>query len=159
MMTGNSIFCAAQSLGGVAHGLPAAGKNRNAGPLGDGAGRNLVAELLQQFRPRPDEDDAGRFTGAGQLGVLGKEAVARVNRVDTPLFRQGDEGWDVEIGADRLAGLADQVGLVRLQPMQGEPVFVGIDADGADAQLVAGPEDPDSNFTAIGDQKSRNAPH
>ena len=97
--------------------------------------------------------------GAGQLGVLGQEAVARMDRVDSPLFGERDERGDIEIGADRLAGLTDRVGLVRLQPMQGEPVFVGVNADRPDAQLVSGPEDPDGNLTAIRDEKSRDAPH
>jgi hypothetical protein len=82
-----------------------------------------------------------------------------VDRIDTPLFRQGDQNRDIEIGANRLARLADLVGFVRLQPMQGEPVFVGVNADGPDAQLVAGPEDANCNLTAVRDEKSRDAPH
>ena len=73
--------------------------------------------------------------------------------VDLVLPGQGDDAGDVEVGADRLAGLADAVGLVGLEAVQGEAVFVRVDGDGADAQLVGGAEDADGDFAAIGDQQ------
>ncbi len=160
MMTGNSIFWAARSpSAGVAHGLPAAGEDRNSRALRDGAGGDLVAQLLQEFRPRTDEDDAGLFAGPGEIGILGKETVARMNRVDLPFLGQRDQHGNIQVRLDRLAGVADQIGFIRLQPVQSEAVFVGINADGPDAQLMAGPEDSDGNFAAIGNEKSGDAPH
>ena len=82
-----------------------------------------------------------------------------MNRVDSPLFGQRDERGDIEVRADRLPGTADEVGLIRLQPVQSETVFVGINSDRADAQLMTGPEDPDRNFTAVRDEKSGDSPH
>ena len=43
---------------------------------------------------------------------------------------------DVEVRPERLAGLADAIGFVRLEAVQGEAIFVGVDRDGADAELV-----------------------
>ena len=55
--------------------------------------------------------------------------------------------------ADRLARLADQVRLVRLEAVQGVAVFVRIDRDRANAQLMRGAENADGDFAAIGDQQ------
>ena len=73
--------------------------------------------------------------------------------VDLVLAGQGDDAGDVEVGADRLAGLADAVGLVGLEAVQGEAVFVRVDGDGADAQFVGGAKDADGDFAAVGDQQ------
>ena len=56
-------------------------------------------------------------------------------------------------------GTADEISLVRLEAVQGEAVFVGVNGDRADAQLVAGPKDADGDFTAVGDEKSGDSPH
>ena len=72
---------------------------------------------------------------------------------------QRDDAVDVEVRADRLARLADAVGLVRLEAVQGEAVFVRVDGDGADAQLVGRAEDADGDLAAIGDQQLRNFWH
>ena len=69
---------------------------------------------------------------------------------------QGDDAVDVEVGADRLARLADAVGLVGLEAVQGEAVLVGVDGDGADAQLVGRAEDADGDLAAVGDQELAN---
>ena len=69
------------------------------------------------------------------------------------LTGEGDDGVDVEVGADRLAGPADAVGLVGLEAVQGEAVLVRVDGDGADAQLVAGAEDADCDLAAVGGEE------
>src|SRR6202035_5290292 len=99
-------------------------------------GGELVAELLEHFDTRADKGDAGLGAGAGEMGVLRQEAVARMDGVDLVLARQGDNGFDIEVGAQRLAGRADPVSLVRLETVQGEAVFVCIDRHSADAELV-----------------------
>ena len=60
-------------------------EDRHAGLLGDLPGGDLVAELVEDLRARADEGDARLVAGAGELGVLGQEAVAGVDRVDLVL--------------------------------------------------------------------------
>ena len=60
---------------------------------------------------------------------------------------------DVEVRPDRLARLADAIGLVGLEAVQGVAVFVRIDGDGANAQLVGRTEHADGDFAAVGDQQ------
>ena len=73
-----------------------------------------------------------------------------MDRVDLLLLGQLDDRLDVQIAADRLAGLADLVGLVGLEAMRREPVFVRVDRHGPDAQLVGRAEDPDRDLAAVG---------
>ena len=79
-----------------------------------------------------------------------------MDRVDLVLPGQGDDAGDVEVGAHRLAGLADAVGLVRLEAVQGEAVFVRIDGHGADAQFVGRAKDANGDFAAVGDEQFAN---
>ena len=160
MMTGNSIFCAARSPSLALRtgcrlperiGMPARWAIARAAILSPNCSKSSGRGPTKIM---PD-----LLAGAGQVGILGEEAVARMNRVDSPLFGERDERGDIEVRADRLAGTADEIGLVGLQPVQSETVFVGINSDRADAQLMTGPEDPDGNFTAIRDEKSGDSPH
>ena len=43
----------------------------------------------------------------------------------------------------------DQVGFVGLEAVQREPVLLGVDGDGAQAEFVGGPEDADRDFAAV----------
>ena len=51
-----------------------------------------------------------------------------------------------------MSGLADLVGLVGLDPVDGVAVLVGEDGDGPRAELVRGPERPNRDLPAVGDQ-------
>ena len=139
--------------------LATAGEDRHTNSLGDVAGGDLVAKLFQQLGPGTNKDDVVGDTSVGQLRIFRQESVARMNRVDFSFFGERDDRVDVEIRANRLAGLPDGVGFVRFEPMQGKAVFVRVDPDGANAQLVPGPEHPDRDFTAIGNQQTSDSPH
>ena len=68
-------------------------------------------------------------------------------------LRQGDDALDIEIGLDRAFALADQVGFVGLEAVQGEAVFLGIDGDGAQAEFVGRAQNADGDFAAIQSEK------
>jgi hypothetical protein len=146
---------------------PGTGHDRLVAPRQDGdpggAGHlprgHLVAEHVEQLGARPDEPDAPRLAGAGEVGVLGQEPIPRVDRLDPFLPRQPDDRLDVQVAANRLARLADLVSLVGLEPVHREPIFVRVDGHGADAQLVGRTEDPDSDFTAVGHQQLTDLGH
>ncbi len=146
-------------LAGLGIGLDgrvAAGQHRHAGLLGDVPGRHLVAELFENFRARSDEDDAGLGTRPREVRVLREEAVAGVDRIDLMLLRQRDDAVDVEIGADRFAGLADAVRLIGLEAVQRKPVLMREDGDRADAQFVRRAEDANSDLAAVGNEQLAN---
>src|SRR5205807_1684455 len=87
----------------------------------------------------------------------GEEAVAGVDGVDVVLLGEGDDAGDVEVGADGFAGLADAVRFVGLEAVQGEAVLVGVEGDGADAELVGGAENTDGDLAAVGDEELADA--
>ncbi len=87
------------------------------------------------------------------MRVFRQKPVAGVNAIHLVLHCQADDALEIQVGPDRLARLADPIGFVRLETVQGEPVFVGIDGDRAYTQLVCGAENADGNFAAIGNEK------
>ncbi len=113
----------------------------------------LVAEQFQQLRARPDEGDAGLFAGSRQGGILRKKAVAGVDRIDPFFARQRHDAFHIEIGFHRPFAFADQVGFVGFEAVQGQPVFLGINRDGAQSQFIGGAEDTNCDFAAVQCQK------
>ena len=133
--------------------LAAAGEDRHLRNAGNFAGRDLVAQLLQNLRRRPAKDDAGLLARPGQIGIFRQEPVARMNRIDAVLLGDGDDAGDVEVSPDRFAGLADQIGFVGFESVQRVAIFVRIDGYGADAQFMGSAEDADRDFTTVRDQE------
>ena len=128
-----------------------AGDQRGADLLRDVAGLDLVAEVLDRLGRRADPDQAGVDDGLREVAVLGQEAVARVHRVGAGLLGDGHDLLDVEVGVGR-GRAAEAVGLVGEPHEQRVPVGVGVDRDAADAGVLAGPDHPDGDLAAIGDQ-------
>src|ERR1700730_7597024 len=56
---------------------------------------------------------------------------------------------DVEVGLDRSLALADEIRFVRLVAVLVGAVFLAVDRDRADAELVAGAEDADGDLAAV----------
>ena len=108
---------------------------------------------------RPDEGDAGGGAGVDEVGVLGQQAVARMDRVGAAHLGDADDLGDRQVGGDRPEPLADAIGLVRLEAVQAELVLLGEDRDRALAHLVGGPHDPDGDLAAVGDQDLLEARH
>ena len=129
-------------------------QNRHARTLRQQARLHLVAEQLQDFRPRPDE--AQPFLGASmsEFRVLAEKAVARMYRVAPGGgFRDRNDLFEVEIcGSTGPAQRPRLVGLARVQRIR---VILGIDRDGADPEFGGGAHYPNRDFTAVGDQQAR----
>ncbi len=96
----------------------AGSKRRDTGGLGDLEGADLVAGQSQHRRRWSDEGDPRALTGFGEVGVLREKAVAGVDRVGAGVPRDVDDRLDVQVGADRVAPLADLIRLVRLLAVQ-----------------------------------------
>jgi len=111
----------------------------------------FVAQGVHRARAGTNETDVAAFANFGEVGVFGKKAVARMNRVHICHFRGADNAVDAKVTLGR-SGLADANGLVRHLDVHGVGVNLRIDRDGADVQFFAGADDADGNFSAIGDQ-------
>ncbi len=101
---------------------------------------------------RADEGDAVRRARLGEVGVLRHEAVAGVDRVGAALDGHAHDVVVVEVGADRVAGLADLVGLVGLEPVLGGAVLVREDGHGLCAELRGGSERANRDLPTVGDE-------
>ena len=132
--------------------------HREAGPGGEAARLQLAAQHAHHLRLRPDEEESGVPARLGEVGVLRQEAVARVHRVGPHLARDAHDVGDVEVGVYRLPAPADQVGLVRLESVQGITVFVREQRDRLYPELVRRAQHPDRDLAAVGDQQLADAP-
>ena len=106
---------------------------------------------------RTDEDDAGRTDGVGELGILRKEAVAGMDRVDPGVERDPDDVRDVEIGLHGRGALTDEIALVGFEAVQGEAVLARVNRDRLELEFGRRPQDADRDFPAIGDEESTDA--
>jgi hypothetical protein len=119
--------------------------------LGEVAGRGLVAHLPDLFARGADEGDVRGAHDVGELGVLGQEAVAGVNRVRPRDLGGGDDAGDVQIAVARRRA-ADAHVVVGEPGVQAVAVRLGIDGHGLDAQLLARADHPQGDFPAVRDQ-------
>ncbi len=134
------------------------GHHRHPGLLGDRPGRDLVAQPFHHRHRRADPRDRGLGAGGGEVRVLREEAVARVDRVDADLGGQADDLLDPQVGLDRLLAPADEVALVGLEPVQGEPILARVDGHRLEPELGRGPEDANRDLTAVGHQQLADLP-
>ena len=114
-------------------------------------GLDLVAHLADRVVLRADELDAFFFQATRELGVLGQEAVARMDGLGAGLLAGGDDLVHDQVGLFR-GGRADADGFVGQVDVQGVLVGLGIDGNGLDAHLAGGLDDAASDFAAVGDQ-------
>ena len=91
------------------------------------------------------------LAGRRELGVLGEEAVAGVNRSGPGPGGRLDDLRDRQIALGRHRG-PDQEGLVGLAHVGSVAVGLRVDRDGADPHLLQGAGDPDRDLAAVGDQ-------
>ena len=95
---------------------------------------------------RADPGEAGRDDLLGEVGALGEEAVAGVDRVGAGLERRPARARRVEVGRD----LDASVGRPRVQRAE---VVGRDDGDGLDPEPRAGAEDAERDLSAICDEE------
>ena len=78
--------------------------DRHAGGGGDRLGLGLAAHAAHGVGRGADELDAGLADGLGEVGVLGQEAVARMDAVGAGRFGGGEDAVDAQVALGRGAG-------------------------------------------------------
>ena len=76
-----------------------------------------------------------------------------MNRINTRLFGDANDGRNIEISSNRFPWFADLIGLIRLKAMQGIPIFISINGHGSNMQFVSRPADSNGDLATIGDQQ------
>ena len=128
-----------------------AGDDRDAEARGRALGLDLVAHDADVLGARADEGDLVGGEDLGEAGVLGEEAVARVDGVGAGDLAGGEDLRDVEVGfAGRRRPDADA--LVGEPDMHGIGIGGRMHRDGGDAEFLAGAQHAEGDLAAIGDQ-------
>ena len=126
-------------------------EHRDARALHHVARGQLGAHEFDRLNTRADEGDVVRGALAGELRVLGQEAVAGVDRVGADETRRCEHEICPQIGL-RGRRTTQRHRLVRLQHEGRGGVRIGIDRDGRDAHLATGAEHASSDLATVGDQ-------
>ena len=100
----------------------------------------------------PMKGQPGSFDGFDEIGVLGEEAVARMDRIGAGALRRVEDAIDLEIALHD-GRRADPHRLVGHCDMLRVRVGVGVDGDGAQAHPARGADDPAGDLAAIGDEE------
>ncbi len=128
-----------------------AGDDVDAGFLRQLLGFDLVAHRGDGVGRRADEGDPGLGQRLGEALALAEEAVARMHRLGAGRLAGVDDQLGLEIGFGRRRG-PEPHALVGHPHMRRARVGVGINRDRLDAHAPRGADHPAGNFPAIGDQ-------
>jgi len=109
-------------------------------------------------RRRSDEYQAGVDAGVCEVGVLGQEAVAGVDRVHMKPASSFQNRVDVQVRFDT-GGRPNANGLVCQNHVPCLAICFGIDCDRLDPHLVTGPHDPNRDLPAIRHQDTLEVRH
>ena len=138
------LFCTGYKLGSARH-------DRCSAAQGSLARRNFVAHFNDGFWWRPDKCHTHVGDGAGEVGVLAEESVARVHAVGAALANGIKNCFGVQITfCCRLA--AKRKGFVGEAHMQRVAIQLGIHGNGGNAHLASGADDAYGDFAAVGYQ-------
>ena len=115
---------------------------------------DLVAHRRHRLDRRADELDLAAAADLGEVVVLGEKPVAGMNRLHVGDFRGRDDARDVQVRLRRRR-FADADRLVRQLQIRRLPVGSGINDGRLDAHFAAGADDPQCDFSAVGDEDLR----
>ncbi len=115
------------------------------------AGRHLVAPRAHRFGRGTDEREAAFRAQPRELGVLGEEAVARMNRVGRGDLGCADDRGDVQVAPVGRGG-ADAHRLIGEADVKRFGVGFGVDGDRGDAELAASAKNAKRDLAAVRDE-------
>ena len=118
---------------------------------GDVARGDLVAEVADRLRAGADPDQPGVEHRLGEVGVLGEESVAGVDRVGAGLLGRVEDLFEVEVGLGRRLA-AECEGLVGEPHVRCVGVGLGVHGHASQPGVLGCPDHPDRDLPAIGDE-------
>ena len=113
--------------------------------------RNFIAHDANRIGSRADEHKSGFLNTLRKIGVLGQKTIARMNRFGLGHFRRGDQCGHIQITLRRRRrpdthSFVSQLHVFRFT------IGLGVNHHGFNPHFTAGPLNPQSNFTSIGDE-------
>ncbi len=134
----------------VGHDARASRNDRQPGGGHFGASAILFAHHANHVGRRTDKSDVRSLAHLGKIGVFGKKTVAGMDRVHVGDFRRADHLRNIQV-ALAAARRTDANGLIGEAHVQRIAVRLGINGDRANAQFLAGAQNAQSDFAAVGD--------
>ncbi len=134
----------AQNLGG--------GNHRHTGLNRHLAGAGLVTKGAHGFGLGTDKGDAGGSAGVHEIGVFRQQAIPRVDRICARGLGNADDLFDRQIGLNGAKPFADAIGLIRLEAVQPQLVFLREDGHRLLPHLVRRTHDADRDLAPVGYQ-------
>ena len=128
-----------------------AGDGLDTGRMRESSSGELVADGLDGVSGRPDEDEADIGHGPREGGTLGEEAVAGVDGVAAGRQGRVDDAVDAEIALGRRCR-PDPHRAVGHPDVERVDVGIAVHRDRRHPSLVTGPDDPDGDLAAVGDE-------
>ena len=113
------------------------------------ASRSFIAEQFEQLRGRADERDASLVAGASESRVLRKKSIPGMDGIYLFLASQSNNTWDIQIGFDRPFSGANFVCFIGFEAMETKAIFVRVNADGVEIELVGRAKNANGNFAAV----------
>jgi len=113
------------------------------------ASRSLITQQFEQLRRGADERDASLIAGASESRILGKKSIPGMDGVYLFLTSQSNNTWDIEIGFDGPFSGANFVGFIGFEAMETKAIFVRVNADGVEIELVGRAKNANGNFAAV----------
>src|SRR6266700_5320605 len=98
-----------------------------------------------------DKGELGGFADFGEMGVLRKKAIAGMNGLGVGDLSGGDDAGHIHVAVCAAWG-ADAHRLVGKTDVERIAVGLRVNRHRTDAQFLAGADNADSNFPAIGNQ-------
>ena len=113
------------------------------------ASSGLISEQFEQFRRGADKRDASLIAGASESRILRKKSIPGMDGVYLFLASQRNNTGDIEIGFDRPFSGANFVCFIGFEAMKAKAVFVRVNADGVEIELVGSAENANGDFAAV----------
>ena len=125
----------------------------HAGFAGQSPGRIFIANAGHRLGRGADEADVARPADLGEMGIFRKESVAGVDRLHIADLGCADHPVDSQIAIGSAGGAhADR--LIGQFQIGGIAVGLRENSDRLDAHFPAGPDDPQRDFAAVGNQNA-----
>ena len=111
---------------------------------------NLISKGPLLLCSRSYKYNSCLFASLGELWVLGKESVSRMDSINILLKCKLNDLINSQISINRALSLAYKVGFVCFSPVKRQPVLVRIDGNCLKSKLATGSESSDGNLASVG---------
>ena len=136
---------------GVLDGILQTWSQRCASSESDLLGLGLIAQSVDRGRRWADPDQARIEYSLSKVGVLGEEAVTRVNRVGATAFSDRQNLRNIEVGVGR-CGALQGVSLVGETHIERIAIGFSVDGNATDAGVLRGTHHAYGDFATVSNQ-------